>query len=138
MGSILKSIPSGTEIKIKSIDKVISRKQNDGDEIKFETFENVIVGNTVIIPKGNPVNAIVKDIEKGKALGKEGKLELTFNYVQLQDGSKIKITSTKSISGKNHAVSAVVGAVLFTPLWLLTSGGQAKIKEGQILSFFVE
>lgn len=131
-------LPVGTEIKIKSISKVVTRKLNDGDEIKFETSENVILGSTVLIPKGNPVIATVKDITKGKALGKEGKLEITFNYVQLSDGSKIKITSTKSISGKNNAASAIVGAVLLTPIWLLTSGGEAKIKEGEILSVFVE
>lgn len=132
------TIPSGTEIKIKSVEKVVSRNVKDGDEIKFETHENVIVNNIVAIPKGTPIFGQVKDVEKGKALGKEGKLDIIFNYVQLPDGKKIKITSSKNFSGKNNTTGAIVGAVLFSPLWLLTSGSNAKIKEGQIFSVFVE
>lgn len=133
-----KLIPSGTEIKIKSINRVLTRKVKDGDELRFETNENILVGNKLIIPRGTPVYGIIKDVEKGKVLGKEGKMEIVFDFIQLSDGTKIKVTTTKNIKGKNYATSAVVGAVLLSPLWLLTTGGNAKIKEGEIFSIFVE
>ena len=133
-----KLIASGTEIKIRTLNKVLTRKIKDGDEIKFETNENVNIGNKLLIPRGTPVFGKVKDVERGKALGKEGKLEIAFDYVQLSDGTKIKISSSKSFKGKNNATSAVVGAVFLSPFWLLTTGSNANIKEGEIFSVFVE
>jgi hypothetical protein len=130
-------VPIGTMIKFKSNDKMSGRKAKEGNELNFELNEQLIIGNTLVANKGNLVKGRFTKVEHSESLGKKGEIEFEVLYLLANDGTKINLTSENKISGSRNVTGRVIGAVFLSPLFLLSSGTEAKIKKDQVFIAYV-
>ena len=92
----------------------------EGDEFFAEVSEDVLAGSGVLLPKGTVAHGIIKNIIDPKRMGRDGYIELSFDYLITPDGREIPIQgdmtsklhpakSVAKVAGENLAYTAVGG-----------------------------
>jgi len=157
------SIPEGTIVTVRTIDSVDSNASRPGQSFRASLDAPIVVGDTVVIPKGLNVN--LKIVDASSAGKFKGRSELTvsldsFTYqgrtyqiassdVQEKGGSRGKrsaevigggavlgaIIGGLAGGGKGAAIGAGVGAGGGTAVQALTHGQQVKIPSETRLDF---
>lgn len=94
----------------------------EGDEFFAEVSEDVLAGSGVLLPKGTVAHGKIKNIVDPKRMGRDGYIELGFDYLITPDGREIpiqgdmtsKLNPVKSVAksaGESVASTAIGGAV---------------------------
>lgn len=81
----------------------------EGDEFFAEVTTDVIGDKGIIIPKGTVAHGIIKDSGEAKRLGRDGYIDLTFDYLVTPDGREIPIEG--KMSTKLHPLKAATKIV---------------------------
>ena len=92
----------------------------EGDEFFAEVSEDVLAGSGVLLPKGTVAHGIIRNIVDPKRMGRDGYIELSFDYLITPDGREIPIKgdmtsklhpakSVAKVAGENIAYTAVGG-----------------------------
>ena len=92
----------------------------EGDEFFAEVSEDVLAGSGVLLPKGTVAHGAIRNIVDPKRLGRDGYIELEFDYLITPDGREIpieggmtsKLSPAKSVAkvaGENIAHTAIGG-----------------------------
>ena len=92
----------------------------EGDEFFAEITSDVIGDKGVIIPKGTLAHGSIIDMGEAKRLGRNGYLELSFDYLITPDKREIPIEG--KMSTKLHPVKEV-GKIVATDLGMTAAGG---------------
>lgn len=93
----------------------------EGDEFFAEVSQDVLAGSGVLIPKGTVAHGFIKNIVDPKKMGRDGYVELGFDYLITPDGREIPIEgdmtsklhpakSTAKRIGEGAAHTAIGGA----------------------------
>lgn len=116
------TLPDGTPVKLRIGRNVSSADAKVGEHVDFEVLEEVQVMGVVVIAKGATASATVTVAQSKRRLGREGKLDMTLDYVRLVDNEKAALTATAGGKGGSHT-GAMVGAMVATAIFTL--GGSA-------------
>lgn len=92
----------------------------EGDEFFAEVSEDVLAGSGVLLPKGTVAHGSIKNIVDPKRFGRDGYIELSFDYLMTPDGREIPIEgdmtsrlhpakSVAKVAGENLTYTAVGG-----------------------------
>ncbi|MBQ7763961.1 hypothetical protein IJ384_01190 [bacterium] len=81
----------------------------EGDEFFAEVTSDVIGNKGVIIPKGTVAHGVIKDTSSAKRLGRDGYIDLSFDYLVTPDGREIPIEG--KMSTKLHPIKAATKIV---------------------------
>ena len=81
----------------------------EGDEFFAEVTNDVVGEKGIIIPKGTVAHGIIKDSGNAKRLGRDGYIDLTFDYLVTPDGREIPIEG--KMSTKLHPLKAATKIV---------------------------
>ena len=81
----------------------------EGDEFFAEVTSDVIGDKGVIIPKGTVAHGVIKDSGSSKRLGRDGYIDLSFDYLVTPDGREIPIEG--KMSTKLHPIKAATKIV---------------------------
>jgi hypothetical protein len=81
----------------------------EGDEFFAEVTSDVTGDKGIIIPKGTVAHGIIKDSGEAKRLGRDGYIDLTFDYLVTPDGREIPIEG--KMSTKLHPIKAATKIV---------------------------
>jgi len=111
----------------KAVELTVSQVLNgassvEGDEFFAEVSQDVLAGSGVILPRGTMAHGIIRNISAPKRLGRNGYIELSFDYLITPDGREIpieggmtsKLSPAKTIAktaGESVVSTAVGGAV---------------------------
>lgn len=112
----------GTPVKLRIGRNVSSADAKVGEHVDFEVLEEVQVQGVVVIAKGATASATVTTVQSKRRMGREGKLDMTLDYVRLIDNEKAALTATAGGKGGGHT-GAMVGAMAATAIF--TFGGSA-------------
>ncbi|MGM9993191.1 MAG: hypothetical protein ACI37R_00495 [Candidatus Avigastranaerophilus sp.] len=93
----------------------------EGDEFFAVVSDDVLAGSGILLPVGTVAHGKIKNIGDPKRLGRDGYIELSFDYLITPDGREIpieggmtsKLTPSKSVAkavGENIAYTAAGGA----------------------------
>jgi hypothetical protein len=115
-------LPDGTPVKLRIGRNISSADAKLGEHVDFEVLEDIQVMGLVVIAKGANASATVTDVQPKRRMGREGKLDLTLDYVRLVDNEKAALTATAGGKGGSHT-GAMVGAMAATAIFTL--GGSA-------------
>jgi hypothetical protein len=116
------TLVDGTPIKLRIGRNISSADAKVGEHIDFEVLDEVQVMGMVVIAKGASASATVTDAQPKRRMGREGKLDMTLDYVRLVDNEKAALTATAGGKGGSHT-GAMVGAMAATAIFTL--GGSA-------------
>lgn len=110
----------------KTVELTVSQVLNgttsiEGDEFFAEVSSDVLAGSGVLLPKGTVAHGTIKNIVNPKRMGRDGYIELGFDYLITPDGREIpiegnmtsKLSPVKSTAkkvGESAAYSAIGGA----------------------------
>ena len=94
----------------------------EGDEFFAEVTSDVIGDKGVIIPKGTVAHGVIKETREAKRLGRDGYLDLSFDYLVTPDGREIPIEG--KMSTKLHPVKAAT-KIVATDIGYTALGGLA-------------
>lgn len=81
----------------------------EGDEFFAQVTSDVSGDNGVILPKGTVAHGFIKEAAEAKRLGRDGYLELSFDYLITPDGREIPIEG--KMSTKLHPIKAATKIV---------------------------
>jgi hypothetical protein len=125
--------------------RTMSSKDAKVDErVEFEVFEDVKVGNVVVIERGAMAIATVTEAHPKRRMGRSGKLHINIDYVRLANGEKVLLRAVKGGNGGNH-IAAMTGAMVATgivffpaaPLFLFMHGKDITIPKGAEVTAYV-
>jgi hypothetical protein len=133
-----------TPVRIK-LGRTMSSKDAKVDErVEFEVFDDVKVGDAVVIERGAMAIATVTEAHPKRRMGRSGKLKINIDYVRLASGEKVPLRAVKGGSGGNH-IAAMTGAMVATsvvffpaaPLFLFMHGKDITIPKGTEITAYV-
>ena len=139
------SIHDGTPIKLRLRENVSSANARTGQEVPFETVDEVQVGGVVVLPKGSTAIAVVTEAESKRSMGRAGKLNMAISYARLKDGGKVALRAVSEQKGGSHT-GAMAGAMVATslivwpaaPFFLFMKGKDITIPQGTEITAFVD
>jgi hypothetical protein len=138
-------LEDGTPVHLVLAENLSSATAVTGDTVEFETVDDIVVSDLVVIPHGSTAWATVTDAEHKKHLGRGGKLDLNIDKVRLADGEKALLRGVKDTKGGGHT-GAMTGAMVATslvvwpaaPFFLFMHGKDVNIPKGTQITAFVQ
>lgn len=92
----------------------------EGDEFFAEITNDVISDKGIILPKGTIAHGKITQVSEAKRLGRNGYLDLSFDYLTTPDGREIPIEG--QMSTKLHPIKEA-GKIVATDLGYTAAGG---------------
>lgn len=92
----------------------------EGDEFFAEVTGDVLGNKGIIIPKGTVAHGTIKQTSEAKRLGRDGYIDLSFDYLVTPDGREIPIEG--KMSTKLHPVKAAT-KIIATDIGYTAAGG---------------
>jgi hypothetical protein len=131
------TLHEGTPVRIRIMSTVSSATAQEGQNVDFETLDDIAVNGVTVIPRNSVALATVTTAESKRRMGRGGKLGMNIDYVRLPTGEKLALRGIESLKGGGH-VGAMTGAVVVTaiafwhaaPFFLFMHGKDVKIPEG--------
>jgi hypothetical protein len=114
-------LPANTTVSLEFAETLVSGVAAKGSTFTLQVTDDVLVGDTVVIPKGTAVFGEVIDSKKAGMLGKAGVLVLSARSVHLGQRD-IRLHSALGAAGDSR-----VGLAMFVPF---VRGAQATVEKG--------
>jgi len=139
------SIHDGTPVKLRLRENVSSGSARTGQEVPFETVDEIQVDGVTVLPKGSTAVAVVTEAESKRTMGRAGKLNMAISYARLKDGDKVALRAVSEQKGGSHT-GAMAGAMVATslivwpaaPFFLFMKGKDITIPQGTEITAFVD
>jgi hypothetical protein len=98
-----------------------------GKSVPFQTAENVVVNDSIVIPSGSLVTASVEESSDIGEYGRGAGGRLRFKYVLLPDGTRLPLRGIVDLRGKNvnKGVLAAIAVAISTAALSTTGTGFA-------------
>ena len=133
-----------TPVRIRIARTMSSKDARVDERVDFEVFEDIKVGNVVVVERGAMAIATVTEAHPKRRMGRAGKLNINSDYVRLVNGEKVLLRAVKGGSGGNH-IAAMTGAMVATsivffpaaPLFLFMNGKDITIPKGTEVTAYV-
>lgn len=130
-------LEDSTSIRLRLTRNLSSADERKGDQVDFETLDDIVVDNVMVIPKGSIAKATITEAEPKRRMGRGGKLDVNIDSVRLKDGEHVNLRAMKATKGGGH-VGAMTGAMVATgivffpaaPLFLFMHGKDINIPKG--------
>lgn len=84
-----KKVPAGSVITLKLLEPIDSATMSLGDRFDLMVAENVIVNNSVVIPKGSVIRGSIEEVKAPSMLYKGGMLRLYFDHIVSPTGKQV-------------------------------------------------
>lgn len=123
-------LESGTKIRLKTVDPISTRYNNEGDEVNFVVVEDIRVGDVVLIKEGSRATALISELTPRGRVGKSGKMLITLDTVRAVNGKRVPLTASITKKGEDKIVLSAALSFLVCPLFLLLRGKEAQIPQG--------
>jgi hypothetical protein len=136
-------LPEGTPIRMRMNRTVSSADAQVGDNVDFETLDDVNLGDMVVIPKGSMAMATVTEAVPKRRMARGGRLGMNIDYVRLPTGGKLALRGVQKGSGGGHT-GAMTGAIVATsivffpaaPFFLFMHGKDMVIPKGHEVTVY--
>ena len=137
-------LEDGTPVKLRTARTISSADAHTGDTLDFEVLEDVMVHDTLLIPKGGIAWGTVTEAQAKRRMARGGKLDINIDAVRLADGEKVPLRAVKDVKGGGHTgamTGAMVGtAIVFfpaAPLFLFMHGKDISIPKGTEITAYI-
>jgi hypothetical protein len=131
------AIPEGTEMQVRLDTPLSSRTARAEDRFEATVMMPVYVDNRMVVEAGARVRGTVVSAEPSERPARGGKLDLAFNSIELEDGTRVDVRSrvvsiSENIDRSETGQKAGMGAALGTLLGAVIGG-----KKGALVGLIV-
>lgn len=123
---------AGTPITLAVAEEVNSSTHKEGDTFKLTVLNDVMAGQTLVIPKGTPATGEITWRTGKGAFGKSGKIEFSLRSINL-NGTLIPITGDFRQEGEGNTVATGVGVIAIGVFAGFITGKKARLPVGREL-----
>jgi hypothetical protein len=136
-------LPEGTPVRMRINRTVSSADAQVGDNVDFETLDDVNLGDIVVIPKGSMAMASITEAVPKRRMARGGRLGMNIDYVRLPSGGKLALRGVQQGKGGGHT-GAMTGAIVATsivffpaaPFFLFMHGKDMVIPKGHEVTVY--
>ncbi len=136
-------LPEGTPVRMRINRTISSADAQTGENVDFETLDDVKAGDLIVIPKGSTAISTVTEAVPKRRLARGGKLNLNIDYVRLPSQEKLALRGVQDVKGGGHT-AAMTGAIVATsivffpaaPLFLFMKGKDITIPKGHEVTVY--
>lgn len=139
-------IPDGTPVRLRlmqTLSTAMAHRKPEkatlrsGDTFALEAMEDVRVVGNLVIAAGARAQGTVTEILPRQSMGKQGKLEVSVEWVEAVDGSKIGLRGERDLGGQGRSAGDVAVRMLFG-FGGFMRGKNVSIEKGQELTAYVQ
>jgi hypothetical protein len=141
-------LKDGTAVRLRTVEKISSRKAKPGDKIDLRVAGDVVVGNLVVIRQGASALGHVASAQKSGSFSRGGKLAIELTSVETLTGQTVPVRASQKIRGQGYQDELVgnildLGAqtygvgLIAAPLFFLVKGDNAEIPPDTTLTAYV-
>lgn len=124
------TIKAGTVVPLQAVKQVKAADVNEGEIIDFRVISDIVVDNSIAIPKGILAKGVVNEAKKSSLAGTKGRLVINISNLVLPSGEQIYFSNTAAkVYGKNRTPLAVVTSLFLWPC-IFIPGTKAVMPEG--------
>ena len=105
-----KQLDKGTKLKMTVSQVLSSGYTEEGDEFFAEVSDDLTVPGGIVIPSGTIAHGKVTKLEGSRRLGRDGYINIKFDYLVTPDGREIPIEA--NMTTKRHPVTSVAKVAL--------------------------
>ncbi|WP_068094022.1 hypothetical protein [Novosphingobium rosa] len=124
------TVSPNTEVVLAPNDTLVTKSVKVGDKLCISTVFDVMQDGFVLIPRGTSGEATVTYRTGKGSFGKSGKMEVAFNYLDL-NGRHIPLTGTYRQEGQGNTGVAVGAVVAVGVFGTYVNGHSATLVAGQ-------
>src|ERR1019366_4882483 len=136
-------LPEGTPLRMRMNRTVSSADAHVGDNVDFETLDDVNLGDLVVIPHGSMAMATVTEAVPKRRMARGGRLAMNIDYVRLPSGGRLALRGVQGGKGGGHT-GAMTGAIVATsivffpaaPFFLFMPGKDMVIPKGHEVTVY--
>lgn len=132
------TIPEGTEFTAQTLDFLSSQSAAEGDPIRLEVENSVIVNGAVAIGAGSPVKGVLSSVRHASRMGKAGSISIRLESAEAVDGQRVKVRASKTQATDDKVGSVVALTVLVSPLFLLKKGNDVAYQPGTRVTVYTD
>jgi hypothetical protein len=122
------TIPAGTSISVRTIDRIDSSENQVGDRFKASLEEAVVVDGNVVVPKGADVYGRLAESKKSGTFTGKSELQLELTGIVVNEQTIPLVTGEYELTGKSKGASTakrtIGGAALGGIIGALAGGGK--------------
>jgi hypothetical protein len=119
-------VADSTSVPVRSRHFFFNTDLKTGKVVPFETAENVVVNDSIVIPAGSLVTASVEQSSDIGEYGRGAKVQLRFKYVVLPDGTQLPLRGMVDLQGKSENKATLAAfAVIRVGVLSITGAGFA-------------
>jgi hypothetical protein len=135
------TVPEGTIVRLRLSQAVSSTDAHAGDAITLEVLDDVKVGDAVAFQRGAQARGTVSTAHSKRRMGRAGAVEISIDYVNATDGTRVPVSGARKSKGNNSAGMIGIGVVLtaptpIAPLFLLMHGKDTDMPPGTPVQVF--
>jgi len=115
-------IPQGTRVPLELVSGLSTKTAVRGRQVDLRVAEDVWVGTSLLVRKGEKTKAVVGEVTQPGSFGKSGGLSLDFGNVRAVDGTLVDlgVWSRDQKEGRGYAAGASIGgAAVLGPIGLV-------------------
>jgi hypothetical protein len=131
------TLREGTPVQLKFAQALNSKTAAEEDPVNFLVAEDVVVDGVVIAKAGTFAAGAVSHAKRAGMLGKGGELNIRLTHMKCAD-QRIRLRGSKGKEGEGKEGTAVALTVLFGPIGLIKHGKNVEVKEGTLLTAYVD
>ena len=125
-------LATGTPITLAVSQEVNSSTHRAGDTFPLTVLNDVRIGDTIVIPRGTPAQALITWRTGKGAFGKSGKLEFSLTHIDL-NGQRIPVTGSFRQEGEGNTIATGVGIIAVGVFAGFITGKRARLPVGREL-----
>lgn len=138
-------LPDGTPVKLRTAENLSSHDAVKGQTVDFEVMEDIYAGDVLVAKKGGVAIGTITEAQHKRTMGRQGKLDITIDYLRLLNGEKAQLRGVKQGNGGGHT-GAMVGSMVAVslvvwpaaPLFLFMHGKDLNIPKGTAITAYVD
>ena len=133
----------GTPVRMRIARTLSSADATEGENVDFETLDDIKVGDAIVIPKSSIALATVTEAQSKRRMARGGKLDVNIDYVRLPTGEKLALRGVQDVKGGGHT-GAMTGGMVATsivffpaaPFFLFMKGKDVSIPKGHEVTVY--
>ena len=114
------TVSSGTLLQLRTSEPVSSKKAAEGTPVQFTVIRDVVLGNTLAIPRGATVHGVISEVKQSGQLAGSSELALRLTMLDLgghdyplqSDLFRVKSPSKTGRTVENTIGGALLGAII--------------------------
>ena len=134
----LVTIPDGTEFTAQTLDFLSSQTAEEGDPLRLEVENAVLVNDAIAIAAGSTVKGVISSVKHAGRLGKAGSISIRLESAETVDGQRVRVRASKSKNTDDKVGSVVALSVLVSPLFLLKKGNDVAYQPGTRVTLYTD